>query len=188
MRLFTLVAGYFAGLAIAMKYRNNTGISKLKSIDPTKSKLDTFIEEIIDIHRTAYSDVKEFAKDNFDDIDNFEDLQKKISGMVSDFSGTLEGHMEDAKEIGITKKDELLKIAQAFYARNESKLLSAKHKAASFSGIPESTIDGWLLEAQKQLKIAYSNIQSTFADKTPTEDIPVRKSTPKTTPTKFTKG
>lgn len=90
MKFFTLVAAYLAGLTIAMKYRQNKGTSKLDSINPTKSKLDTFIEEVIDIHRTAYSDVKEFTKDNFDDIDNFADLQRKISGMVSDFSGTLE--------------------------------------------------------------------------------------------------
>ena len=47
-----------------------------------RSNLDKFIDEVVDIHRTAFSDVKEFAKDNFDDVDNFDDLQKKISAMV----------------------------------------------------------------------------------------------------------
>ena len=90
MKLFTLVAGYIAGLAIAMKYRKDNGASKLDSLNPMKSKLDTFIDEVVDIHRTAFSDIKEFAKDNFDDVDNFDDLQKKVSSMVGEFSGTLE--------------------------------------------------------------------------------------------------
>ncbi len=90
MKLFTLVAGYIAGLAIAMKYRKDNGTSKLDSLNPMRSKLDIFIDEVVDIHRTAFSDIKEFAKDNFDDVDNFDDLQKKISSMVGEFSGTLE--------------------------------------------------------------------------------------------------
>lgn len=55
-----------------------------------RSKLDKFIDEVVDIHRTAFSDVKEFAKENFDDVETFDDLQKKVSTMVGEFSGTLE--------------------------------------------------------------------------------------------------
>ena len=181
MKLFTLVAGYIAGLAIAMKYRKDNWTSKLDSLNPMRSKLDKFIDEVVDIHRTAFSDVKEFAKENFDDVETFDDLQKKVSTMVGEFSGTLEWHIENAKKAGITKKDELLKVAQAFYTKNESTLESAKAKAASFTGIPEATIDSWIATARRELSSTYETIQSQFqapvAKKTPAE-TPVAKKTP----------
>ena len=58
MRLFTLLAGYAAGLAVAMKYRKDKGISKLENTLNNKSKLDSFIDEVVDIHKTAFADVK----------------------------------------------------------------------------------------------------------------------------------
>ena len=58
MRLFTLLAGYAAGLAVAMKYRKDAGTSKLENTSNKKSKLDSFIEEVVDIHKTAFADVK----------------------------------------------------------------------------------------------------------------------------------
>ncbi len=58
MRLFTLLAGYAAGLAVAMKYRKDVGTSKLENTSNKKSKLDSFIEEVVDIHKTAFADVK----------------------------------------------------------------------------------------------------------------------------------
>ena len=58
MRLFTLLAGYAAGLAVAMKYRKDKGISKLENTVNNKSKLDSFIDEVVDIHKTAFADVK----------------------------------------------------------------------------------------------------------------------------------
>lgn len=58
MRLFTLLAGYAAGLAVAMKYRKDNGTSKLENTLNNKSKLDSFIDEVVDIHKTAFADVK----------------------------------------------------------------------------------------------------------------------------------
>ncbi len=58
MRLFTLLAGYAAGLAVAMKYRKDNGTSKLENTENKKSKLDSFIDEVVDIHKTAFADVK----------------------------------------------------------------------------------------------------------------------------------
>lgn len=78
MRLLTLLAGYAAGLAVAMKYRKDNGTSKLNDVDATKTKLNSFIDEVVDIHKTAYADVKGFISENFDDIENFDDLQKKF--------------------------------------------------------------------------------------------------------------
>lgn len=172
MKIFTLVAGYVAWLAVAMKYRKDHGKSKLDGTMP-KSKLDSFIDEIVDIHRTAFSDIKWLAKENFDDIENFDDLKLRISGVVSGFSESLESNIENAKKSGIVKKDELLKVTQAFYSKNELLLEKAKAKAISFTGMSEATIDSWLENAHKEIKSAYQSIESRFSgndfDENPTD-------------------
>ena len=117
-------------------------------------------------------------KDNFDDVDNFDDLQSKVSGIISEFSTNLESHIDDAKKAGTTKKDELLKIAQEFYANHEATLDAAKSKAASFTGIPEATIDSWLTSAHTELNAVYAKIQSKFADAV-TPDVPKKAPTRK---------
>lgn len=58
MKLFTLLAGYAAGLAVAMKYRKDAGISKLEKSIENKTKFNSFIDEVVDIHKTAFADVK----------------------------------------------------------------------------------------------------------------------------------
>ena len=58
MRLFTLLAGYAAGLAVAMKYRKDNGTSNLNTDASSTSKLNSFIDEVVDIHKTAFADVK----------------------------------------------------------------------------------------------------------------------------------
>ncbi len=175
MKLFTLIAGYAVGLAVAMKYRKEAGTLKM---DTKQSKLNSFIDEVVDIHKTAFGDMKGFVKENFENIENFDDLQSQVSGMISDFSWSLESRMEDAKKAGIIKKDELLWIAQEFYKTHEVTLNAAKSKAASFTGISEDTIDVWLKNARTELMAAYTKIQSKFSETFPEEpqkDLSVKK-------------
>lgn len=187
MKLFTLLAGYAAGLAVAMKYRKDNGTSKLDTTVPAKEKFNSFLEEVVDIHKTAFADVKGFMKENFDDVENFDDLQKKVSGMVSDFTGNLDSHIEAAKKSGTIKKDELLKIASDFYTSHEATLEAAKAKAISFTGVSEETIESWFSSARDELKSAYHTIQAKFSetmDASEEKTAPVKKATPKKTPTK----
>jgi hypothetical protein len=184
MRLITLLAGYAAGLAVAMKYRKDNGISRITDAVTGKSKLDTFIDEIVDIHKSVFADVRGLVGETFDDVENWDDLQSKVSGVVAGFSSNLETHIATAKQAGTTKKAELLKLASDFYATHEATLESAKSRAASFSGIPEATIDSWIATARQELQSAYTAIESRFAT-TPVPAIkktPVRKSTTTSTP------
>lgn len=184
MKLFTLLAGYAAWLAVAMKYRKDKGISKLTDIATGKSKVDSFIDEIVDIHKSAFSDVKSFARENFDDVENFDDLQKKVSTFVWEFSSGLDSQIETAKKTGIVKKDELMNMAKEFYSSHEKTLISAKKKAASFAGISEDTIDTWLDGAHREITKAYKKIESQFAEMKDVE-VDIKKTTPKkTTPKK----
>lgn len=188
MKLFTLLAGYAAGLAVAMKYRKDNGTSKLDTAAPTsQKKFNSFLEEVVDIHKTAFADVKGFMKENFDDVENFDDLQKKVSGMVSNFTENLDSHIDAAKKTGTTKKDELLKIASDFYTSHETTLETAKAKAISFAGVSEETVDSWLSSAREELKSAYHKIQAKFTDSVDAVEeivVPVKKPAPRKTSTK----
>jgi hypothetical protein len=79
MKLFTLLAGYAAGLAVAMKYRKDNGMSKITDAVTGKSKLDIFIDEVVDIHKSVFADVRGLVGDTFDDVENFDDLQSRVS-------------------------------------------------------------------------------------------------------------
>ncbi len=122
--------------------------------------------------------------ENFDDVENFDDLQKKVSTLVSHFTANLDSHIEIAKQTGITKKDELMKIATEFYESHEKTLETAKTKAATFTGIPEEKIDAWIATAKNELTGAYATIQSKFTE-TMTEESP-KKTPPRKSPVKKT--
>lgn len=79
MRLLTLLAGYAAGLAVAMKVRKDAGKSKLDSTDPNKTTLDKLVDEVKDIHETTYHDVRAYVSHHFSDVHDFESLKSKVS-------------------------------------------------------------------------------------------------------------
>jgi hypothetical protein len=185
MRLLTLLAGYAAGLAVAMKYRKDSGKSKIDTSSDNTSKFNSFIDEVVDIHKTAFADVKWFVKANFDDVDNFDDLKVKVSQIVLDFWGNLESHIENAKKTGISKKEELIKAAQEFLQNHETTLEQAKAKAASFAGVSEDAIDSWLEQAKSEIKQVFETVQSKF-DTEAVSEKPKKTTTPRKTTIKKT--
>lgn len=96
MRLITLLAGYAAGLAVAMKYRKDAGVSKIET-DSKKSKVDGFIDEIVDIHKTAYGEVKGFVSTHFDDVNDFDALKTKASSLIDSFTTEAENLITSLK-------------------------------------------------------------------------------------------
>lgn len=187
MRFFTLLAGYAAGLAVAMKYRKDDGTSKLDTDGPTKTKFNSIIDEVIDIHKSAFSDLKGLVRENFDDVENFDDLQKKVTTIVTDFADNLDARIEAAKEAGMTKKDELLSIASDFYTTHEATLVAAKDRAISFTDASEEKIEAWIAGARKDITDAYHIIQEKFSelsDTSPEEDEEAKKSPPTKTHSK----
>lgn len=98
MRLFTLLAGYAAGLAVAMKVRHDAGQSKLGSTDPNKTTLDKIVDEVKDIHQSTYADVKKFVVNHFDDVHDFESLKVKVSSIVDNVAAEAEAFITSLQE------------------------------------------------------------------------------------------
>lgn len=87
-KLLTLVGAYAAGLAVAMKLRKDKGTSKLEK-NPKKITAGNVVDEIVDIHKVLYADVKNFLTPLFEDIDNVDDLKVKVSEVVDGFSSKM---------------------------------------------------------------------------------------------------
>ncbi len=111
MRLITLVAGYVAGIAIAMKYRKTTGTSKLAA-DPKKSTLENFVDEVVDIHKDAFGDAKKLYDTYFGDIKDFDGLKTKIETLVSTFATEVEDRINSLRSEGEAKKAEVEGIVE----------------------------------------------------------------------------
>lgn len=153
-KLLSLVVGYAAGLAVAMKYRKDAGTSKLDG-NPDKSKLDAFIDEVVDIHKTVYSDIKAKVTETFEDVHDFEGLKTKVTSMVESLQSELEEKFWSLTSIGEEKKEEALSTLDTLYSKREAALIKAKEKAGSFTDEAHDTALSWLDTARTKLDSLY---------------------------------
>lgn len=158
MRLLTLLAGYAAGLAVAMKYKKNTPRSKAKA-DTGKSKMETFVDDVVDMHKAAFEDIKQNILSTWDDIDSFDELQTRVKSLVSDFGDTVTVELDELRKTGNKTKDELMAFADRAYAETEISLDAARIRAASFADTAAENIDVFLDDAKKKLASTHKKLK-----------------------------
>lgn len=168
MRLLTLVAGYAAGLAVAMKYRKEAGTSKVKK-SHKKSTVDSIIDEIVDIHKTAYADIKSSVTTMWEDVDSLDALKTKVMTVVDDFSQEVETRIAELRVDGAVKKEEAEEFLDSALAEKESVLDSAREKALSFADGAHETVDTFLADARKKLTNTHKKLK-TKLEKDSTEE------------------
>jgi hypothetical protein len=96
-KIITLLAGYAAGLAVAMKYRKDAGTSTLTHRDPNTSRLDSFIDEIVGIHKSAFADIKSVVSITFEEVDDFDTLKARVNTLIEGFAQEVEGQIDKIK-------------------------------------------------------------------------------------------
>jgi hypothetical protein len=96
MRLISLIAGYAAGIAVAMKYRKNSGTSKLPE-DVKKSTFNNIVEEVVDIHRDVFDDAKKLFESQFGEVHSLEDLKAKIESVIDTFASEAQTKLDSLK-------------------------------------------------------------------------------------------
>ena len=67
-------------MALATKYKKNT-TAKTKGGDAPSS----FMDDIFDIHKSAYTDVKHFVETNLEGIKTWEDFQARAQSVIDSF-------------------------------------------------------------------------------------------------------
>ncbi len=159
-KILTLLAGYAAGMAIAMKYRKNAGTSKMQNTDPNKSKFDNLIEEVVDIHKSAFDDIKGMVVGTFDDVTDFESLKTKVLSLVDSVSDELDAKIQELKATGEAKKDEILSLIDATFADKEKTLEMAREKALTLSDVAHDALSDLLTEARKKLNTTHKKLKT----------------------------
>lgn len=156
MRIISLLAGYAAGLAIATKYKKATSKIK-KAVDPTKSKLDLFIEEIVDLHKNAFEDIKSTVSTTFEDVEDFDGLKTKLTSLVDTFSDEFETKLADISGNADEKKEKAIDWLETIYTKYKTTLLNAKKKAAEFSGDATENMEDVVTHAEAAIEKKYTS-------------------------------
>jgi polyhydroxyalkanoate synthesis regulator phasin len=142
-KLLTLVAGYAAGLAVAMKYRKDAGRSKLTT-DPSKSKVDAFIDEVVDIHKTAYGDAREYVTTNLDDVKDLPTLKEKATEKMSSLMDEADTLYSSLKKKVTSEKQAIEQGVEDLIEKKDTLEDEAKAKASSLSDTIVDKLATWI--------------------------------------------
>lgn len=148
---FGLLTGYAAGMALAIKYQKDK-----------KNKDASFLDEVVDIHKSAYSDVRDFVVMNFEDVETWDDLQAKGKEITDSFMTEVNSMKDSLAEKWVSKEAILEKVQDAYDRRMEI-LESGKAKAMEMiDSVNEETVNEWLESAKKSLDSSYQKAQKFF--------------------------
>lgn len=187
MRLFTLLAGYAAGLAVAMKVRRDAWQSKLDSTDPNKTNLDKLVDEVKDIHETTYKDVKAYVSTHFSDVHDFDSLKAKVANIVDNVAGEADTFLSSLIKKWDTKKDDIEGKVDEFFSEKEALLEEAKKKGMALADTTTDTVVAWIEVAKNKLLTLRENIKSKIqTDIVVEKEAPAKKPAPKKAPVEKT--
>lgn len=158
-KFLALVGTYAAGLAVAMKLRKDKGTSKLAK-DSKDITAGNIIDEIVDIHKTAYTDIKNAMAPIFEDVKDFDGLKAKVAEMVDEWSDKLETAFADLKEEGEEKKEVAMGMLEDAKTKAEKTLETAKEKAVSFGDQAEDKIEKWIADIKKKFDTQYAKLKT----------------------------
>jgi hypothetical protein len=159
-KLITLLAGYAAGIAVAMKYRKDHGTSKLQNADTPKWKIDSFIDEVVDIHKSAFADLKSIVQVSWEDVEDFDALKIKLLALVESYSDDVESAIAEVKSTGEQKKTEVLALLEKVYTEKQNTIESARKKALSFADVAHDTLDAFLADAKTRLDAGHDRVKA----------------------------
>lgn len=159
--LFTLLAGYAAGLAIAMKYRKDAGTSKLAK-DTSKSNLDSIIEEVVDIHKTAFSDAKKFITSELSDVHDFDTLKSKVESYIESGTTQVDELIASLKDSGEDERETIKSKIETIFSSNKALLEAARAKGETLTDSTFDKIKEWLDATSSKVDKAEQKIKKSL--------------------------
>jgi hypothetical protein len=142
-----------------MKYRKDAGTSKLNT-DPNKSKMDSIIDEIVDIHKSAYQDIKSVVSVTWEEVEDLDGLKAKVMTMVDDFTGEVEAKITELRTRGEIKAEVITKTLDESFAEKEAAIESARTKALTLADGAMDSVDTFLTEATKKLRATHKKLKT----------------------------
>ncbi len=122
--------------------------------------MDEFIDEVVDIHKSAYSDIRDAVVVTFEEIKDFEELKKKVQEFVESFQSEFDAKVTGIMNDGTAKIGEIQRMLEEFYTKKQELLRNAGERARSLSNISQDSIDILLVEARKKLSESYEKVKS----------------------------
>lgn len=156
--LLTLLAGYAAGLAVAMKFRKDKWTSKLTSWTPEDS-VEGFINEVVDIHRVVFDEAVKFFDDHLDDVTDFDALKSKVEKVISEFIPEIQTKIDTLNAEGEAKKQEALDLIEKSYGEKQAFLQTAHARAERFVDGGSAFLKSWVTEVTRKLDAAYEKLK-----------------------------
>lgn len=154
-------AVYATTLALAMKKRKENGTSKLA--DETKnSTLENVMDEIAEIHKNAFADVKNFVVTNFEDVKDVESLKNRLGEMTENFKSQAEKAFADLKNNSSDYKDSAKKFLEDAYEKVKTSLQNAEEKAKTFGEDKKESAEKFLSDAKNKAEETYENLKAKF--------------------------
>ena len=149
-----------------MKYRKDAGTSKLDT-DPNKSKMDSILDEIVDIHKSAYADIKSTVTATWEEVEDLDGLKAKVMTVVDGFTSDVEAKITELKTRGEIKAEVLEKTLDDSLAEKEAAIESARSKALTFADGAMDTVDAFLTEATKKLRASHKKLKTKLVKEAP---------------------
>ncbi len=156
--LLTLIAGYAAGLAIAMKFRKDAWTSKMPA-EWKNVTVEGFISEVVDIHRVAFDEAKKFFDDHLDDVTDFESLKIKVEKTIAGYIPEIEAKIQSLTLEWEARKQAALDLIEKSYGEKQAFLLNAYAKAERFVDTGSSILKSWTADITKKLDESYEKIK-----------------------------
>ena len=153
--LTALAAGYAIGVGLLMKKRKDEGKSKLAD-DASKTTLENVVDEIVDLHKTAFKDFKKFIHTNFDDVNDLDTLKDRVEQMANDFKFHAEKWMNETKNNSQDAYEES-------YERAKISLQKAEEKAKTLGMDIKASGADFLDEAKAKIDAAYLKLKEKYA-------------------------
>lgn len=142
-----------------MKFRKDSGKSKLPS-ETGESKMEDFISEVVDIHRTAFDEAKKFFDDHLDDVTDFDGLKAKVENVIAGFIPEIQAKINAISAQGDAKKQEVLNLIEKSYGEKQAFLQNAQAKAERFVDVGSDTLKSWVADITHKLDAAYEKLKS----------------------------
>ena len=160
--LTALAAGYAIGVGLLMKKRKDEGKSKLAD-DVSKTTLENVVDEIVDLHKTAFEDMKNFIHTNFDDVKDIDTLKDRVGQMANDFKFHAEKWMNETKNNSQDAYNSAKKFAEESYERAKISLQKAEEKAKTLGMDIKASGADFLDEAKAKIDAAYLKLKEKYA-------------------------
>lgn len=154
-----LGTAYAAAVAIAAKKRKDEGTSKLAE-NTKDSTLQNVVDEIVEIHKNAYNDARNFVVDNFSDVKDFDTFKLRVTDLLEDFSKIAEEKFENLKDSAEDKTEIAKKFLEENYEKAKISLKNAEEKAKTFGEDSRDNAEKFLADSKTKIEETYQNLKN----------------------------